>query len=302
MAAATEPRTGDDLVIERIFDAPRPLVFEMWTKPAHMSKWSMPHGFTQPFGTSEVRPGGKWRAMMRSPQGEELWLSGIYREIVPPERLVFTHQWDGGPETLVTVTFEAIGPRTRMVFWQSGFGSAPSREGHLAGWTQSFERLETYLAAFIAEDEAKARPSEDGKVLSIERRFAAPPALVFRLWTEPQHLVRWWGPEGRHLSHCSMDVRPGGAWRFCMRADADGDEHWIHGTYREVTPPSRLVFTYINDVDGHEMLTSIEFEPDGDGTIMRFRQGLFFTVAERNGHNWGWTSSFRLLDRYIAAL
>jgi uncharacterized protein YndB with AHSA1/START domain len=97
------------LVITRSFDAPRSLVFKAWTEREHLVHWSAPKGFTITHSEGDLRPGGAWRACMRSPDGVDLWLGGVYREIVEPERLVFTHAWedaDGkrGHETLVTVT------------------------------------------------------------------------------------------------------------------------------------------------------------------------------------------------------
>ena len=135
------------LRITRIFNAPRSLVFAAWTKPVHMKKWSAPHGFTLPVSSGDLRPGGKWRACMVSPQREKLWLSGVYREVVKNELLVFTHTWKGGDEeTLVTVRFEDHARGTKMTFEQSGFGSAESRNGHKGGWSECFQRLAAHLA------------------------------------------------------------------------------------------------------------------------------------------------------------
>jgi uncharacterized protein YndB with AHSA1/START domain len=140
-----------ELLIVRTFDAPRALVWRAWTEPERMARWMSPAGFTIPFNEGELRPGGAWRAQMRSPEGEILHLAGVYREIVPPERLVFTHAWtdeDGtpGPETLVTVTLAEQGGKTVMTFRQTGFSSAASRDGHGGGWTECFDKLGELLA------------------------------------------------------------------------------------------------------------------------------------------------------------
>jgi uncharacterized protein YndB with AHSA1/START domain len=135
--------------------------------------------------------------------------------------------------------------------------------------------------------------------LEIEHVFAAPRELVFALWSGRDHVLRWWGPRGYRLSHCEMDFRVGGVFRFCMSGPHD---HWIRGTYREVTPPSRLVFTYVNEADGHEMLVTLTLEARGDKTAMHFRQAPFMNVRERDGHNGGWSDTFALLDEYIATL
>jgi uncharacterized protein YndB with AHSA1/START domain len=116
-----------------------------------MSQWSCPHGFVITRGEMDFRPGGTWSATMRSPQGEDLTLGGVYRLIVKNERIVFTHAWlDGegnpGPETLVAVSFAGEGRKTRMTFDQTGFDSEASRNGHEGGWSECFERLAGYLA------------------------------------------------------------------------------------------------------------------------------------------------------------
>lgn len=140
---------NDELVITRVFDAPREFVWKAWTED--MDKWSAPRDLTLPVGEGDLRPGGKWRACMRTPDGAELWLGGEYREIVEPERLVFTHAWDQdgkrGPETLVTVTLMEKGTGTEMHFRQSGFTSSEVMKGHEGGWNESFEKLEEYLTA-----------------------------------------------------------------------------------------------------------------------------------------------------------
>lgn len=143
------------------------------------------------------------------------------------------------------------------------------------------------------------RDDGSGHALAITRTFAAPRALVFSVWTTPEHIVRWWGPRGYRLSHCTMDFRPGGAWRFCMRS-AEGEEHWIHGAYREIVPPERLVFTYVNERGGFETLVTLEFVARGAHTELRFRQVGLPSVEERDSHEWGWSSTFELLDEYLA--
>lgn len=140
-----------DLWISRLFDAPRELVFEAWTDPVHLARWSGPGGFTVTHSAIEIRPGGVYRSCLRAPDGVERWVSGVYREIVKPSRLVFTHAWEepvGSPlrETLVTVTFVEEGRKTRMTLHQTSFATAASRDGHQRGWLGSFERLEAYLA------------------------------------------------------------------------------------------------------------------------------------------------------------
>lgn len=139
-----------ELLIERVFNAPRELVFQAWTDPEHIRQWFGPRDYPAREMTMDVRPGGRWRGCLRSTEtGNDLWLGGVYREIVPPERLVFTFAWEEegerGLETLVTIAFTERGGKTHMVFRQAPFQSDSERDGHRGGWTSTFDRLEDHL-------------------------------------------------------------------------------------------------------------------------------------------------------------
>ena len=141
-----------ELTIRRTFAAPRALVFKVWTEPQHLAQWSCPRGFSMTENRGELRVGGTFAASMRSPEGTEHRLQGVYREIVPPERLVFTHAWldasgTPGPQTLVTVTLVERNGATEMTFHQGVFESQASRDGHREGWSSCFQRLDQLLAA-----------------------------------------------------------------------------------------------------------------------------------------------------------
>jgi uncharacterized protein YndB with AHSA1/START domain len=156
--SAAAPTAERELTIRRTFDAPRALVFRVWTEPQHLARWSCPQGFTMIENRGDLRVGGAFSACMRSPEGSDHRLRGVYREIVAPERLVFTHAWvdangTPGPETLVTVTLAERNGRTEMTFHQGIFDSVAARDGHQHGWTSCFERLAELLAA-LARDAA----------------------------------------------------------------------------------------------------------------------------------------------------
>jgi len=152
MAPRSNLATADDrtLVLERVFDAPVSRVWKCWTEQEHLEKWSAPRGFTIPHCEGDLRPSGKWRCQMRSPEGNELWLGGVYREILENKRLVMTHAWeedgDPGHETVVTVQLEDLGGRTKVTLEQTGFDSAGARDGHGGGWSECFDILSEHLA------------------------------------------------------------------------------------------------------------------------------------------------------------
>lgn len=147
--------TRPTLQMQRHFDAPRPLVWRAWTTPEVMVLWLGPVEWPAVSATQDLRVGGEWRACLRSPEtGQDLWQGGVYREIVPNERLVFTFKWDesheDGPpvDTLVTVQLsDAADGGTLMDFTHEGLKSEQSLTGHKHGWTSTFERLEAFLAA-----------------------------------------------------------------------------------------------------------------------------------------------------------
>ena len=150
----TEAGESNDrvLVIERVFDAPRSLVFKAWIEPQRLMRWFGPRGFTVPSYTLDPRPGGGWRCNMVSPAGAENWVRGKFREILEPERLAFTwahENADGtiGHETLITVTFADLGEKTGLTLRQGTFESVEARDDHHDGWTSSIELLAEYLAA-----------------------------------------------------------------------------------------------------------------------------------------------------------
>lgn len=149
--------SGPELIIKRVFDAPRSLVFQAWTEREHLKRWEgAPVGYTVTTDESDIRPGGKFRVCMRSPEGVDHWLQGVYTEIVPPERLAFTHTWlrrDGTPgvETLVTITFADLGTKTELTLHQTGFDTVASRDSHNGGWNSTFDRLAEYLANLHSE-------------------------------------------------------------------------------------------------------------------------------------------------------
>jgi uncharacterized protein YndB with AHSA1/START domain len=165
MTTTAPNTTTGELVLEitRVFNAPRELVFKAWTDPEHMARWGGPEGYSATTVELDARPGGAWRLGMRSPEGEEHLQGGVIREIVPPERLVYTFAWeeaDGTPghETLVSVTLAEHGPdaaQTLMTFRQGTFENVDSRDGHLVGWDSAFNVLAEYLENETAAPELK---------------------------------------------------------------------------------------------------------------------------------------------------
>lgn len=136
------------LEISRLMDAPPCLVFRMWSKPEHLVRWLGPKDFTATSERLEFHVGGRYLHFIYGPDGARYGMSGIFREIAEPERIVFTFTWDNTPdeETLVTVTLRAEGDGTRLTFRQEPFREAATRESHESGWDECLDRLVGYVA------------------------------------------------------------------------------------------------------------------------------------------------------------
>jgi uncharacterized protein YndB with AHSA1/START domain len=137
-------------------------------------------------------------------------------------------------------------------------------------------------------------------LLALDHHFSAAPGFVFALWSRPSFVSAWWGPEHHHLTTCEIDFRPGGTWRFNM--ERDGEAYWVHGTYHEIVPGERLLFSYRFPMFGVQSVISLHFAPEGDGTRMRFLQTGFPDEEQRRGHGGGWTSTFGILEDLLLRL
>jgi uncharacterized protein YndB with AHSA1/START domain len=158
---STSTQSDREIIITRIFKAKRDLVFQVWTEPKHITQWWGPKDFTTTVTEMDFRPGGTWRYIMRAPDGTEYPAKGVFREIVPPERIVTSDEFDEGFEkvfkadipsrlTVVTAIFEDLGDKTRLTL-QIMHSTAEDRRKHeemgvIAGWNSSFDCMDEYLA------------------------------------------------------------------------------------------------------------------------------------------------------------
>jgi uncharacterized protein YndB with AHSA1/START domain len=140
-----------ELVITRVVDAPRTLVFEAWTSPEHLPQWMVgPTGWTMPVCEVDLRPGGSWHFVWRQSDGTEMEMRGVYREIAPPERLVSTESWGGDwPETLNTVTLTEEDGKTTItqtvLYPSKEARDAALQTGMREGMSLSFDRLAEHV-------------------------------------------------------------------------------------------------------------------------------------------------------------
>jgi uncharacterized protein YndB with AHSA1/START domain len=302
-----------EIVATRVFDAPRELVFEMWTDPTHVAQWWGPKGFTNSIHEMNVSPGGSWRFVMHGPDGTDYPNHIVYTEVVRPEWIAYDHV--SGPRFRATATFADEGGKTRltvrMVFETPALRDRTAREfGAVEGLNQTLGRL--------ADKLAEAPPADRPFIIS--RTFDAPRERVFELWTDRDHLMQWFGPKGFTMPYARLDLRPGGTLHYQIKSP-EGQVIWGRFVYREITPPERIVsVNSFSDEHGGlarhpgsemwplEMLTTVTFTEPAPGrtTVTVKWTPINPTPAERatfdtgrDSMRGGWTGTFEQLAEYL---
>lgn len=267
-----------ELRITRDLRAPRHLVFEAMSKPEHLRNWYGPRSMKMTVCEVDLRVGGAWRCVQQAPDGSEHAFSGVFKEIVPGERIVQTEGYEAMPghDYLNTTRLtERDGVTTVEVTLL--YQRTEDREGHLAagmepGMSESYDRLQELLTS---------TDTSDREIVTI-RVVAAPRDLVFGVFTDPVHIGEWWGPNGFTSTVEKMDVRPGGDWRFVMHGP-DGTDYPNHVRYVDVHAPERLVLDQGVDLDtgAPHFRNIITFETVADGRTRVTMRGVFPTTAAR---------------------
>jgi uncharacterized protein YndB with AHSA1/START domain len=157
MAAKSSPAltltmpSDRELTITRVFDAPRTLVWEAYTSPEHLPHWMLgPPGWTMPVCEADLRPGGGWHNVWRHSDGQEMEMRGVYKEVVPPERIVSVESWGGDwPETVNTIVFAEEEGRTiisiTILYPSTEARDAAMKTGMAKGMDLSYDRLAAHL-------------------------------------------------------------------------------------------------------------------------------------------------------------
>lgn len=137
-----------EVVITRTFDAPRRLAFAAWSSAEHLKQWWGPHGFSVPQCTVKFRAGGTFDLCMRGPDGHDSWMRGAFRDILAPERIVFTSAIDekASQEIVTTVTFAEAAGKTTVTVRQTVPANPDMARGQRQGWTESLKRLGAHVA------------------------------------------------------------------------------------------------------------------------------------------------------------
>ncbi len=310
MATSAKP---NELKLTRVYDAPVRLVWEAWTDPAQVAQWWGPRGFTITTHSKDLRPGGHWSYTMHGPDGTDYENKTLYHEVEECAKLVYDHGGndDRPPLFRVTVLFHEKEGRTTMEMTMALATAEAAAEtkkfikkaGGNATWDRLAEHLEEY-------NSGKAK-------FVINRSFDAPRDVVFAMWTEPEHMVRWLPPTGFTMEFKNADIRAGGSSFYKMT----NGEMTMYGRaeYLDIEPPKRLVYTQ-QFCDEHgaisrhpmapiwpeTMRTTVEFASEDPETTRvtvtwevhgpATEEEIAFFAKARAGMTMGWTGSFDKLE------
>jgi len=227
-------KSGDrEIASTRIFNAPRDLVWKLFTEPEHIKQWWGPRGFSLTIHKMDVRPGGEWSFIMHGPDGRDYENEVTYTAVVRPTRIAYKHTV--GPFFEAITDFTEENGKT-IISWRMIFPSAADRDataekyGAVEGLTQTIDRLEERVAYTV-----------DAPGFQMSRTFHAPRELVWKAWIDPECLAKWWGPKEFPTTVVRMDVRRGGEMLYYMTAPG-GQEFWSKWVYREIVPPAKLIY------------------------------------------------------------
>lgn len=317
------------LRVSRLLNAPRELVFEVWTDPKHIVAWWGPNGFTTTISEMNVSKDGIWRFVMHGPDGVDYPNRVQFLEVKPPERLRYLHTDDQGNPVIcfeTEVTFEARQNKTLMTMVATFPNAEMLQEtirnnGAEIGMHQNADRMNDYVSELHLTRQGAAKTS-NYKPFSISRLFAAPRSLVYQVWTQEEHLKHWWGPAGMALGIQRAEMRPGGGLDFSMTLP-DGQTIKARWIIRELEAPSHMVFvSHFRDELDHpcappmaptwpvEMLTTVTFTEENGRTTVSITVDPIHTspseaLAFFEGHasmQQGWTGTLDALGRYLASV
>ena len=278
------------LVLTRFYPVEPEKVWRAWTDPQALKRWWGPGG-AEPVALAELdlRKGGRFHIVFGGAQGTDHEVQGVYREVLPNRKLVFTWTWPRTTperESVVTIELKKVPRGTELLFRHEQLFDEAVRDGHRRGWTESLVKLERLLLA--------ERPK-----LTLKRVYPVAPDKVWRAWTEAAALRQWFGQGDSPGWIGELDVRVGGALRIVLR-DPEGIYHDIRGVYREVVPHRRLVFTWnIHDAPPEaESVVSVVLDPVPGGTELEFTLDPVFDPRAADG----WRGALKRLADFVATL
>ena len=296
MTAKSNLATKEEpLVVERIFDAPVALVWKALTDTDDIKHWS--------FDIREFEPRAGFEFQFYGGDGKTQYLHRCrVTEVILGKRLAYSWRYEGyAGDSLVTFELFAEGKKTRLRLTHEGLETFPklpafARTNFAAGWTQI---VGSNLKNFV-ETRRSEKLVGDREIAAV-RVFDAPRELVWKVWTDPEHVGQWWGPNGFTTTTHSMEVKPGGVWRYVMHGP-DGRDYQNKVTYVEVTEPERLVYEHGTDKETEPVNhhVTVTFRDEGGRTRVDMR--MVFVSAKARDYVIETYGAFEGLKQHMARL
>lgn len=313
----SEKNKANELKITRLYDAPVKAVWDAWTDLEKVAKWWGPRGFTITTHSKDLRVGGSWNYTMHGPDGVDYPNETKYHEVEKYKRLVYDHGGykDRPPLFRVTVDFKDIKGKTQLTMVMA----LPTPEAAAetkkfikkAGGEGTWDRLAEFL-----ESEASGKD-----IFVICRSFNTDIETMFKMWTDPQHIMRWLAPTGFKGEYIKADIKTGGESFYSM--SGNGFTMYGKAKYIEIIKPHRLVYTQVfvdkgEKISRHPMAptwpetmkTTVTFVEEGaDQTRVKIEWEVFGPATQieqdtfkgaKAGMTQGWTGSFDKLEECLA--
>ncbi len=236
----------NEIYLERIYQAPVKLVWDVWMEADHVSKWWGPRGFTITNTSKEVKPGGEWVYMMHGPDKKDYPNKTKFIEVLPYKKIVYDHGgYDGPPMFRVTVNFIEFDGKTKIEMWMSVASAdiANNLKKHIknAFGDSNWDRLAEYLEEIQHQKD----------IFVYNRTFHAPINSMWDAWTIPENLCQWMSPTGTSMTFINAEIKVGGTSFYHM---TNGQEMSMYGKakYIEMDRPVKLVYIQnFADQDGN---------------------------------------------------
>jgi len=261
----TSVNTADrEIIVSRLLNSSITSVWEAWTTANHIKNWWGPNGFTNTITKMDLVPGGQWNLIMHGPDGTDYDNESIFTEIEKHKKIAYNHI--SGHEFTATIQFEERGNQT-YIHWQMLFDSKEELARIMGlfdiseGLKQNVNRLEDYLKINQLKIITMKDDTSDREI-ALSRLLNAPIELVWEVWTNPEHIKNWWGPNGFTNTISKMEVQPEGEWNLIMHGP-DGTDYKNKSIFKEVIQHQKLVYDHISVP---KFTSTITFERVGNQT------------------------------------
>lgn len=273
MPSTAKETANKELSISRLINAPRELVWEVWTSPDHIKNWWGPSGFTNSISKMDIRPGGDWEFIMHGPDGTDYKNKHTYYEIIKPEKIVLDHVTH--PKFRMTATFEAMGQKT-LVTLHSVFESAEQLAEVIkvfkadVGMQQNMDRMESYLINYYKTNDMKQH-----EPFTIERVYNAPVEKVWQAITDREQMKQWYFD--------LAEFKPEKGFEFQFTGQGHKGEQYLHlCKITDVIKEKKLAYSWTyQGLEGYSVVT-FELFSEGSATRLKLTHEGLETFPKNN--------------------